>query len=93
MDYEFVLLILFSTLGMMLLLSSNDLLMFYLSIELLSLSFYVLSGIKRKSLHSTEASLKYFLLGALSSGILLFGIALIYTYTGETNFIGLTDYC
>lgn len=91
-NYEFNILILLSTLGMMLLVSSNDLIMLYLSIELISLSLYVLSGINKKSQHSTEAGLKYFLLGALSSGLLLFGMALIYGYTGETNLEGLNAF-
>lgn len=86
LDYEFSQLILLSTLGMMLLVGSGDLIMLYLAIELLSLSFYVLASIKRHSQHSTEAGLKYFLLGAFSSGLLLFGTALIYGITGSTNF-------
>jgi NADH-quinone oxidoreductase subunit N len=73
----------------MLLISSNDLIMLYLAVELLSLSFYVLASIKRDSQHSTEAGLKYFLLGALSSGLLLFGMGLVYAFTGETSFDGL----
>jgi NADH-quinone oxidoreductase subunit N len=92
MDYEFSQLVLLSTLGMMLLVSSNDFVMLYLAVELLSLSFYVLAAIKRDSQHSTEAALKYFLLGALSSGLLLFGMALVYTFTGETTFAGLSSY-
>ena len=91
LDYEFSMLILLSTLGMMLLISSNDLIMLYLAVELLSLSFYVLAGIKRDSQHSTEAALKYFLLGALSSGLLLFGMGLVYAFTGETSFDGLSQ--
>jgi NADH:ubiquinone oxidoreductase subunit 2 (subunit N) len=91
-DYEFSQLILLSTLGIMLLISSRDLIMLYLAIELLSLSFYVLAAIKRDSQHSVEAGLKYFLLGALSSGLLLFGMALIYTFTGETNFDAINQY-
>jgi len=70
---------------MMILISSNDLIMIYLGIELMSLSFYVLASISRDTQHSTEAGIKYFLLGALSSGLLLFGMALLYAYTGETN--------
>jgi NADH-quinone oxidoreductase subunit N len=91
-DYEFSQLILLSTLGIMLLISLRDLIMLYLAIELLSLSFYVLAAIKRDSQHSVEAGLKYFLLGALSSGLLLFGMALIYTFTGETNFDAINQY-
>jgi len=90
--YEFGLLVLLSTLGMMLLVSSNDLIMLYLSIELISLSLYVLASLNKDSQHSTESGLKYFLLGALSSGLLLFGMGLVYGYTGETNFDGLNSY-
>jgi NADH-quinone oxidoreductase subunit N len=84
-DYEFSQLVLLSVLGMMILVSANDMIVIYLGIELMSLSFYVLAAINRTSQHSTEAGIKYFLLGALSSGLLLFGMALIYAYTGETN--------
>jgi NADH-quinone oxidoreductase subunit N len=70
---------------MMILISSNDLIMLYLGVELMSLSFYVLASINRDTQHSTEAGIKYFLLGALSSGLLLFGMALLYGYTGSTN--------
>jgi NADH-quinone oxidoreductase subunit N len=90
-DYEFSQLVLLSTLGMMLLISCNDLIMLYLAVELLSLAFYVLAGIKRDSQHSTEAALKYFLLGALSSGLLLFGMGLVYAFTGETEFQSLSQ--
>lgn len=88
-EYEFSQLILLATLGMMLLISSNDLITLYLSIELISLSLYVLATIRNNSQHSTEAGLKYFLLGALTSGLLLFGMALLYAFTGETNLINL----
>jgi NADH-quinone oxidoreductase subunit N len=91
LDYEFSPLIFLSTLGLMLLISANDLIMLYLAVELLSLAFYVLAGIKRDSQHSTEAALKYFLLGALSSGLLLFGMALVYAFTGETAFDALAN--
>jgi|TARA_B110000211_G_C14049903_1_gene540728 NADH-quinone oxidoreductase subunit N len=84
-DYEFSQLVLLSVLGMMILVSANDMIVIYLGIELMSLSFYVLATINKNSQHSTEAGIKYFLLGALSSGLLLFGMALIYAYTGETN--------
>jgi len=84
-DYEFSQLVLLSVLGMMILVSANDMIVIYLGIELMSLSFYVLATIPKNSQHSTEAGIKYFLLGALSSGLLLFGMALIYAYTGETN--------
>lgn len=90
-DYEYSLLIILSVLGMMFLISANDLIVIYLSIELMSLSFYVLAAINRNSQYSTEAGIKYFLLGALSSGLLLFGMALIYAYTGETNLVAISN--
>jgi NADH-quinone oxidoreductase subunit N len=92
LDYEFTQLVVLSTLGMMFLVGSGDFIMLYLAVELLSLSFYVLASLKRHSQHSTEAGLKYFLLGALSSGLLLFGMAVVYAFTGETSFIGLSEY-
>lgn len=84
--FENLILILISVSTMMLLVSSYDLLVLYLTIELQSLCFYVLAASKRNSEFSTEAGLKYFLLGAFSSGILLFGFSLIYGFTGMTNF-------
>ncbi len=79
-------LILLALLGVILLVSSNDLLALYLAMELQSLSFYTLATLKRDDESSTEAGLKYFILGALSSGIFLFGVSLIYGLTGLTNF-------
>ena len=84
--FEIPILILFSTLGMLILISSNDLMSMYLGIELQSLSLYVLASIKRDSLKSAESGIKYFVLGALSSGILLYGCSLIYGFTGNTSF-------
>lgn len=84
--FEYFNLLLLALLGMLLLLSSNDLIIFYLNIELLSLSLYILAAINKQSEHSTEAGLKYFILGSLSSGLLLFGCAILYIFTGETNF-------
>jgi NADH-quinone oxidoreductase subunit N len=84
--FEFPVLILLSTLGMMLMISANDMLTLYLGLELQSLAIYVLAAINRDSLRSTEAGLKYFVLGALSSGMLLYGISLVYGYTGNTGF-------
>jgi len=84
--FEFSVLILFTVVGTLLLVSSYDLISFYLSIEMISLSSYVLATFKRQSAFSTESGLKYFLLGAFSSGLLLFGTALIYGITGSTNF-------
>jgi proton-translocating NADH-quinone oxidoreductase chain N len=84
--FEYAILMLLSTCSMLLMVSSYDLLALYLTIELQSLCFYVLAASKRHSEFSTEAGLKYFLLGAFSSGILLFGTSLIYGFTGSTNF-------
>ncbi len=84
--FEFPVLILLSTLGMMLMISANDMIALYLGLELQSLAIYVLAAINRDNLRSTEAGLKYFVLGALSSGMLLYGISLVYGYTGNTGF-------
>ena len=81
-----LLLILFSAISMLFLASSADFISMYLAIELQSLCFYVIAAIKRNSEFSTESGLKYFLLGAFSSGLLLFGCSLIYGFTGVTNF-------
>ena len=85
-SFEFFILILLSTLGMICLVSVYDLLALYLSVELVSLSFYILAAYKRNSEFSGEAGLKYFILGAFSSGLLLFGTSMIYGFTGLTNF-------
>ena len=85
-SFEIPILILFSSLGMMVLISSNDLISMYLGIELQSLALYVVAAIKRDSLQSSESGVKYFVLGALSSGILLYGCSLIYGFAGSTNF-------
>ncbi|NPV12267.1 MAG: NADH-quinone oxidoreductase subunit N [Ignavibacteria bacterium] len=82
---EFYILILSSLLGMMLMTSSRDLVLTFLALELMSLSFYVLAGFNRKVIFNNEASLKYFLLGAFASGFLLYGIALIYGSAQTTN--------
>jgi len=92
LDYEYPILILIATLGMLLLVSSKDLITFYLAIEIISLTSYVLATIKRNGQYSTEAGIKYFLLGAVSSGILLFGSSLLYALTGETTFQGLATF-
>lgn len=84
--FEYIILILFSCSTMLFLISSLDFITMYLAIELQSLCFYVLAASKRDSEFSTEAGLKYFLLGAFSSGLLLFGCSLIYGFTGVTNF-------
>nr|YP_009755778.1 NADH dehydrogenase subunit 2 [Gonatozygon brebissonii]QIQ23056.1 NADH dehydrogenase subunit 2 [Gonatozygon brebissonii] len=83
--FESIILILMSTCSMMFLISAYDLIAMYLAIELQSLCFYVIAASKRNSEFSTEAGLKYFLLGAFSSGILLFGCSMIYGFTGVTN--------
>jgi proton-translocating NADH-quinone oxidoreductase chain N len=85
-SFEFFILIILATIGMLCLVSSNDFLVFYLFIELMSLCFYILAAYKRNSEFSGEAGLKYFILGAFSSGLLLFGISMIYGFTGLTNF-------
>jgi len=90
-DYELTILMLLSILGMLLLISGKDLIIMYLSIETLSLSLYILAGIRKTGQYSTEAGLKYFILGALSSGMLLFGSALIYISTGLTDFDSLAS--
>lgn len=84
--FEFPLLILFSGIGMLLMVSANNLLSLYVSLELSSLCLYVLAAIRRDTLTSAEAGIKYFVLGALSSGLLLFGISLIYGYTGTVDY-------
>ena len=83
---EYPILILSATLGMMIMISSYDLIIFYMGLELQSLSLYVLVSFNRDSLRSTEAGLKYFVLSALSSGLLLYGCSLIYGFSNSTNF-------
>jgi len=83
---EYPILILSATLGMMIMISSYDLIVFYMGLELQSLSLYVLVSFNRDSYRSTEAGLKYFVLSALSSGLLLYGCSLIYGFSGSTNF-------
>nr|AGH24379.1 NADH dehydrogenase subunit 2 [Reclinomonas americana ATCC 50283] len=84
--FEYMILVLLATLGMLLIISSYDLMSMYLAIEFQSLCLYVLAAFKRNSLFSVEAGLKYFVLGAFSSGIMLFGISIIYGFTGVTGF-------
>ena len=84
--FEYPVLMVLATLGMMLMISANDLISLYLSLELQSLALYVVAAINRDSLKSTEAGLKYFVLGALSSGMLLYGMSLVYGFTGQTGF-------
>jgi len=83
---EYPIIILASVLGMLLMISSYDLIVFYLGLELQSISLYILASFKRANEKSTEAGLKYFVLSALASGLLLYGCSLIYGFTGSTNF-------
>jgi NADH-quinone oxidoreductase subunit N len=84
--FEYPILIVIATLGMLMMISANDLIALYLGLELQSLSLYVVAAINRDSVRSTEAGLKYFVLGALSSGMLLYGASLVYGFTGQTGF-------
>src|SRR5215468_6659831 len=87
--FEYGSLFLLATLGMLMLISASDLIALYLGLELMSLPLYVIAASNRESLRSTEAGLKYFVLGALSSGMLLYGASLIYGFTGTVNFAGI----
>ena len=87
--FEFAILVLLSTLGMMVLISAGDLITLYLGLELMSLALYVVASSHRDNAKSTEAGLKYFVLGALSSGMLLYGASLVYGFTGTVSFAGI----
>ena len=89
--FEYPILVLFSGIGMMLMISAHDMLALYVGLELQSLALYVLASIRRDHIKSAESGMKYFVLGAISSGILLFGISLLYGYAGTTNFAILGD--
>ena len=89
--YEYSLLIIFASLGMGITLSAADLMTLYMGIETLSLSSYVLAAFHRDSARSSEAGLKYFVLGALASGMLLYGASLVYGFTGTTSFAGIAE--
>ena len=84
--FEYPIIILISILGMFFMVSSNDIILFYLGLELQSLSLYILAAIDRNNLRSSESGIKYFVLSALSSGLLLYGCSLLYGFTGSTNF-------
>ena len=84
--FEYPIIVLLSILGMFFMVSSNDIILFYLGLELQSLSLYILASIDRENLKSSESGIKYFILSALSSGLLLYGCSLLYGFTGSTNF-------
>ena len=88
-NFEFSILVLLSTLGMMVLISAGDLISLYLGLELMSLALYVVAASQRDNAKSSEAGLKYFVLGALSSGMQLYGASLIYGFTGTVSFAGI----
>ena len=89
--FEFPVLIVFATLGMLLMISANDLIALYVGLELQSLSLYIVAAFHRDSVRSTEAGLKYFVLGAISSGLLLYGCSMVYGFTGVTGFEGIAE--
>jgi NADH-quinone oxidoreductase subunit N len=84
--FEYPIIVLLSILGMFFMVSSNDIILFYLGLELQSLALYILASIDRDNLKSSESGIKYFVLSALSSGLLLYGCSLLYGFTGSTNF-------
>ena len=89
--FEYPIIILLSILGMFFMVSSNDIILFYLGLELQSLSLYILASMDRDNLKSSESGIKYFILSALSSGLLLYGCSLLYGFTGSTNFDLIAD--
>ena len=89
--FEYPVVLLLATVGMMIMLSANDLIALYLGLELMSLSLYIIAAFDRDNGRSSEAGLKYFVLGALASGLLLYGASLIYGFAGTTNFDRIAD--
>ena len=85
-NFEYPLILLLSVLGMFIMISANDLILFYLGLELQSLALYILASLDRDNLKSNESGLKYFILSALASGLLLYGCSILYGFTGSTNF-------
>ncbi len=91
-DFEYGLVVSLSIVGLGLMVTAEDLVMMYLAIETMSLSLYILAGFRKTGQYSTEAGLKYIVLGALSSGIILIGISQIYVHTGTVDFGGISMY-
>ena len=89
--FEYPILVLLASVGMMMMISANDLISLYMGLELQSLALYVVAAINRDNAKSSEAGLKYFVLGALSSGMLLYGASLVYGFTGTTTFAGIAE--
>ena len=89
--FEYPVLVVLAVVGMMMMVSSADLIVLYMALELQSLALYVIASLRRDSLKSTEAGLKYFVLGALSSGLLLYGASLTYGFAGTTSFAGILE--
>ncbi len=89
--FEYPVLVMLSTLGMMLMATANNLIALYICFELQSLALYIVAAVNRESLRSSEAGLKYFVLGALATGMMLYGISLVYGYTGSIDFATIRD--
>lgn len=89
--FEYAVLVIFATLGMLMMISANDMMSLYLGLELQSLALYVVAAFKRDSVKSTEAGLKYFVLGSVASGMLLYGTSMVYGFAGTTNFETLAE--
>ena len=89
--FEYPILLLLSILGMFFMVSSNDIIIFYLGLELQSLSLYILAAIDVKNTRSSESGIKYFVLSALSSGLLLYGCSLLYGFTDSINFVDIQE--